>query len=182
MKAFVRKEYPRRGRKGCTEAFNMKFGTQYNVSTIQRAARVLGCTELESYPTHYTLIELANMLNIKKDVLKYRVETGFLQAEKIGRRWMVPLDAAEPLIQIYLRTRAPWPALTARQAAKRLGYGHASGNTIGDAARDGYIDSVKIRNVLYVKLADIEAAERYMQRTGQSSVPWKQQRKWRDVS
>jgi len=179
MYQLLMEKYTRYGKERFARLFNKTFGTNYAPVTLGNIAWAHGCTESDSAPNHYSVAELAELLDLTKQAVTYQIGRGSIKARRHGRRWMVPVKEVDRLIEIYAPTAPPWPAYTVKEAAVKLGYSHTTNNIVGELARKGRLEYVLIRRKMYVPKADIDAAEQYLQKTGETFVPWSQPERWR---
>lgn len=179
QEAFVEQRYPKLGPHGIVGPFAEKFGVQLTPCAFQKKATrllVVGIVPANRYsPT-----EVADMLNISRNAVLQGIQAGRIQASRCGNgRWAITEQEFERL-HAYHQRQAPWPALTAEQAADQLGY--ASPRTVKWAIDRGYLAAVKVIDKAtgckwLVKQGDVDRALQYLRETGDPKVNWVRLRK-----
>ncbi|MEZ0369556.1 MAG: helix-turn-helix domain-containing protein [Candidatus Sericytochromatia bacterium] len=147
---------------------NATFGTHYTLTAMRSKASRLGLGK-ESPLAWFCLREIAEMMGTSTQGLLNRIHTGSIPAKRMGRRWMIS-EATLPELKAYYLSVPPWPALTAAEAAKMLGYYRT--DVIDQVIQRGNLTAFRQGRIWLVKRSEIERALAYLKQSGETWVPW----------
>lgn len=166
QKEWLKKWYVHFGYNRVADEFNRCFKLNLSRSAVTSMAYLLGLQGQEH--TDFTLAEVCDMLGCCQASLRMRIKRGTVKAKKVLGDWVIDAEELAKLAE-YHRKDTPWRAISSGQAAQRLGYTVAAFNML---IHRGSISAVRRGKIWMVRLDEIEQAEKYMQRTGHTRVPW----------
>jgi hypothetical protein len=96
------------------------------------------------------------------------IEDRTLKASKFGRRYLILTKEANRLLEQY--TPPPWPAVSIKEASKIIGY--TTHNSLNSVIGRGYLDSIKVGHVRYVRKDQILWGVEQAKKHGFTKIPW----------